>query len=150
MIATPCRLLVILFFITATSTFAQVKFINPKPVGYSDAAVVEGGRTIYISGQVPVDGQGNVVGKGDLKAQTVQVFENLKRVLEAGGADFSAVVKINIYIVNARPEDVAVVRAVRRNYLSQTNPPASTLVGVTSLVDPNFLIEIEAIAVVKQ
>jgi enamine deaminase RidA (YjgF/YER057c/UK114 family) len=130
-------------------SMAQKEYINPKPVGYSDAAIVRGGRTIYVSGQVPVDANGKTVGKGDFKAQTVQVFENLKSVLAKSGATFKDVVKINTYVVNCTPQQVAIVREVRKNYLSQTQPPASTLVGVTSLVDPDFMIEIEVIAVVE-
>lgn len=141
----------ILFVFTTISTFtmAQKNFINPKPVGYSDAVSVRGGKTIHVSGQVPLDSQGKLVGKGDFRAQTVQVFENLKSVLEKSGASFNDVVKINTYVVQCKPEHVAIVREVRKSYLSQSNPPASTLVGVTSLVDPEFMIEIELIAVVE-
>ena len=129
---------------------AQKKeFINPKSVGYSDATVVSGGRTIYISGQVPLNAAGAVVGKGDLKAQTIQVFENIQRVLAQAGATFADVVKVNTYIVNCQPKDVAVFREVRKSYFSTSQPPASTLVGVTSLVDPDFLIEIEVVAVIQ-
>lgn len=126
-----------------------IQYINPNPVGYSDAVSVTGGRTIYISGQVSLDHEGKVVAKGDLRGQTVQVFENLRRVLADAGAGFQNVVKVNIYVVNCTPENVAIVRRERRNFLSMDKPPASTLVGVTSLVDPDFLIEIEVIAVVN-
>jgi reactive intermediate/imine deaminase len=125
---------------------AQKKNISPRPVGYSDALTVSGGQTIYVSGQVPVNEKGEAVGKGDLKAQTIQVFENVKKVLAQANATLEDVVKVNIYIVNCKPEDVATFRAVRKTYFAQ-NPPASTLVGVTSLVDPDFLIEIEVVAV---
>lgn len=125
------------------------EFINPKPVGYSDALVVTGGKTIYISGQVPTNTMGLLVGKGDLKAQTIQVFENIQRLLVQAGASFTDVVKVNTYIVNCQPKDVAVVREVRKAYLSASQPPASTMVGVTSLVDPDFLIEIEVVAVIQ-
>ncbi len=141
--------LVLLLLFASFSTMAQKKeFINPRPVGYSDATVVVGGKTIYISGQVPLNADGKIVGKGDLRAQTIQVFENIQRLLAQAGATFTDVVKVNIYIVNCQPKDVAVVREVRKSYLSASQPPASTLVGVTSLVDPDFLIEIEVVAVV--
>lgn len=126
-----------------------IQYINPNPVGYSDAVSVTGGRTIYISGQVALDHEGRVVAKGDLRGQTIQVFENLRKVLSHAGAEFHDVVKVNIYLVNCTPENVAIVRHERRHYLSMDNPPASTLVGVTSLVDPEFLIEIEVVAVVN-
>ena len=125
------------------------EFINPKPVGYSDATVVSGGKTIYISGQVPLNTAGAVVGKGDLKTQAIQVFDNIQRVLTQAGATFADVVKVNTYIVDCQPKDVAIFREVRKSYLSTTQPPASTLVGVTSLVDPDFLIEIEVVAVIQ-
>lgn len=125
---------------------AQKKNINPRPVGYSDAVTVSGGKTIYVSGQVPINEKGELVGKGDLKAQTIQVFENLKKVLAQAGATLEDVVKVNIYIVNCKPEDVATFRAVRKTYFLQ-DPPASTLVGVTSLVDLDFMIEMEVVAV---
>lgn len=141
----------ILFFLFLSTQVIMAQnndYINPRAVGYSDAVVVHGGKTIYISGQVPVDAQGKVVGKGDLRMQTVQVFENIKKLLEQSGATYAQVVKVNTYIVNCKPEDVAIVREVRKAYFSQKTPPASTMVGVTSLVDPDFLIEIEVVAVI--
>ena len=141
-----------LFFFIAISMSAmsqKKEYINPKPVGYSDATVVSGGKTIYISGQVPTNTMGVLVGKGDLKAQTTQVFENIQRLLVQSGACFADVVKVTTYIANCQPKDVAIVREVRKSYLSATQPPASTMVGVTSLVDPDFLIEIEVVAVIQ-
>jgi reactive intermediate/imine deaminase len=142
------KLAVFILTVLSLSVMAQQKdFINPRAVGYSDAVAVTGGKTIYISGQVALSESGALVGKGDLRAQTIQVFENLKRVLQQAGATFQDVVKVNIYIVDCKPEDVALVRELRKSYLSATQPPASTLVGVTSLVSPDFLIEIEVVAV---
>jgi enamine deaminase RidA (YjgF/YER057c/UK114 family) len=126
----------------------EKKHINPRPVGYSDAVVVSSGKTIYISGQVPLNSKSELVGKGDLRAQTIQVFENLKNILAQSGATFQDVVKVSTYIVNCKPSDVALVREIRKSYLAEKSPPASTMVGVTSLVDPDFLIEIEVIAVI--
>jgi reactive intermediate/imine deaminase len=131
------------------ATHAQTQFVNPfeiKPPGYTHVVIT--GNTVYISGQVPVDAQGKIVGKGDLRTQTVQVFENIKKLLEQSGATYAQVVKVNTYIVNCKPADVAVVREVRKAYFSEKTPPASTMVGVTSLVDPEFLIEIEVVAVI--
>ncbi|MBY0434620.1 MAG: RidA family protein [Cyclobacteriaceae bacterium] len=144
-------ILVFLFVITlATSANAQgQKVINPealsKSSGYSHVVVV--GNTIYISGQVPADATNAVVGKGDLRAQVTKVYENLKICLAAAGATFDDVVKMNTYVVNYKPEDVTIIREVRKNYLSKESPPASTLVGVQALVNPDFLVEIEAMAV---
>jgi enamine deaminase RidA (YjgF/YER057c/UK114 family) len=140
--------IIVLILIVSKSMAQEKKHINPRPVGYSDAVVVTGGKTIYISGQVPVNSKGELVGKGDLRAQTIQVFENLKSILAQSGATFQHVIKVNTYIVNCEPSDVAVVREIRKSYLAEKSPPASTMVGVTSLVDPEFLIEIEVIAVI--
>jgi len=140
-----------LFFLILSTHIVMAQnneYINPRAVGYSDAVVVHGGKTIYISGQVPVNAQGLVVGKGDLSAQTIQVFENIKKLLEQSGATYEHVVKVNTYIVNCKPADVAIVRELRKAYFSQKTPPASTMVGVSSLVDPEYLIEIEVVAVI--
>lgn len=77
------------------------------------------------------------------------MFSNLETCLHSAGLTFPDVVKINTFIVNLKPEDLAVVREVRKKYLPQENPPASTLVGVTALANPDFLLEIEAVAVKK-
>jgi enamine deaminase RidA (YjgF/YER057c/UK114 family) len=121
----------------------------PKPVGYSHLAEVTGGKTIYIAGQVALDGAGNIVGKGDYRAQLAQVFANLKTALEAAGATFKNVVKLNYYIVDAveRSEFFA-YREVRDRHVDTANPPVATVVVVRGLFLPEFLVEVEAIAVV--
>ena len=105
-------------------------------------------KTVYISGQVAIDREGKVVGRGDLGAQAAQVFENLSLALNAAGAKPADVVKLNVYVVNMKPEDAKTVGLARRKHFSQENLPASTMVGVVSLVAPDFLLEVEAIAVV--
>jgi len=144
----------ILLLCASVAVRAQDKqFINPfgtKPPGYTHVVVVNGpGKTIYISGQVPVNATGEIVGKGDLKQQVTQVYENLKLALQAAGATFDDVVKMNTYVVNYKPADVAIIREVRALYLSGESPPASTLAGVQALYHPDIMIEIEAIAVIK-
>lgn len=130
------------------------RFINPeglvRPGAYTPAISVTGGRTIYVSGQVSQDAQGNVVGNGDLLAQTEQVYRNLGRALEAAGATFADVVKLNVYVVGYQPQHRALLQSVREKYVSKENPPASTLVGVQALARADFLVEIEAVAVVSQ
>jgi enamine deaminase RidA (YjgF/YER057c/UK114 family) len=131
----------------------EKEFLNPPgisaPRGYTHVVVARGGKTVYISGQVALNAAGDIFGAGDLRAQTVQVFENLKTALAAAGATFTDVVKVNTYVVNLKAQDLQVLREVRSHYLPQQNPPASTLVGVTALAGPDFLIEVEAVAVVK-
>lgn len=125
------------------------KFVNPpgmKPLGmYTHVTVATGGSLAFISGQVSVDGQGKVVGAGDIRAQAEQVFENLKAALDGIGASFEDVVKFTIYIVGLNPERRKAVMEVRGRYISHQNPPAATMIGVQNLVEPELLLEIEAI-----
>lgn len=130
----------------------QTQFLNPPTLcptmGWTHVVTATGGTTIYVSGQVSVNEKGEVVGKGDLRAQVVQTFENLKRALAAAGATFRNVVKSNLYVVGLKPVHVPIIREVRSRYFVQEQPPASTLVGVEGLVNPDWLIEIEVVAVV--
>lgn len=127
-------------------------YTNPaevsKPANYTHVVVAQGSRTVFISGQVAIDKDGNVVGAGDLGKQAEQVFENLKACLASVGATFADVTKMTTFIVSYRPSaDRAILGAVRQRYLPSENPPASTLVGVQSLATPDIMIEIEATAV---
>jgi len=133
-------------------SMVKKKFVNPKTLpksgSYSHLVIVKGGKTVYISGQVSQNAEGEIVGKGDLRSQIMQTFQNLKNALAEVGAAFSDVIKINIYVVNYREENLAVIREVRSRFVSAEKPPASTLVGVESLFHEDLLIEIEAIAVI--
>jgi len=121
----------------------------PKPVGYSHIGEVTSGKMIYISGQVAMDSAGNIVGKGDYPAQLRQVFANLNTALEGAAASFKNVIKLNYYIVDSvdRSQFFA-YREVRDKYVDTANPPVATVVIVRGLFLPEFLVEIEAIAVV--
>jgi reactive intermediate/imine deaminase len=125
-----------------------VRRVNPpalyEPNGYSHVVEATGGRTVYVSGQVPMDAQGKVVGAGDFRAQVVQVFENLKAALAAARAGFGDVVKANYYVLDMT--NIAILREVRRGYWGSA-APASTLVEVRRLARDEFLIEIEVVAV---
>ena len=119
-----------------------------EPMGtYSHAVRVETGDAVWIhvSGQIAIDREGNLVGPGDMRAQTRQVFENLSAILEANGATFADVVKIGTYLTTL--DDLAGMREVRGEYLT-SEPPASTAVQVVALVVPDALIEIDLVAVV--
>ena len=121
----------------------------PPPTGYSHVAKVNKGTLVYIAGQVSSDTSGKLVGEGDLGAQTEQVFRNLKLALEAAGASMNDIVKMNTYLVaEVSEDDYPKMRAVRGNYLSQDKPPASTLVVVSRLARPGWLIEIEVVAAI--
>ena len=102
------------------------------------------GNTIYVSGQVAYDANGQLVGEGDIKAQTRQVFQNIKDVLSAAGAKMDDIIKINTYITDqSKFMDMLAVRSE----IFGNNPPASTAVVVAGLAFPGLLIEVEAIAI---
>jgi enamine deaminase RidA (YjgF/YER057c/UK114 family) len=117
-----------------------------KPMGYTHVVEAVPRRTIYISGQVAFDQNGELVGPGDLKAQTEQVFRNLNAALESCGATFEDVAKITVYMLDAT--QIQVYRDVRDRHFTRSLP-ASTLVQVVRLARPEWLIEIEAIALLE-
>ncbi len=113
---------------------------------YSQVVRVSSKELIFISGQTALDSSGKLVGKGDFQAQAEKVFQNLQAALKAEGATFDNVVKLNTYVIDmdkSRP----ILQGVRSKHI-QKEPPASTLVGVTRLADPDYLIEIEAVAAI--
>jgi 2-iminobutanoate/2-iminopropanoate deaminase len=117
--------------------------VNGKPA-YSSAVVA--GNTIYLAGAVSGrDVSGGVIGRDDIEAQTVAVFENLKETLASSGATFADLTKITVFATKL--EYRAKIGEVRARYISEA-PPASTFVVVSSLADPDFLVEIEGIAVI--
>jgi enamine deaminase RidA (YjgF/YER057c/UK114 family) len=110
---------------------------------------ITAGKMIYIAGQVALDASGNIVGKDDYRAQIQQVFRNLKTALEAAGAGFQNVIKLNYYIVDTvDASEFFAYREVRDQYVDTANPPVATVVVIRRLFRPEFLIEIEAVAVV--
>jgi reactive intermediate/imine deaminase len=102
------------------------------------------GNTIYVSGQIAYSPEGKLVGEGDIKAQTRQVFQNIKDILAAAGASLSDIIKINTYITDQ--SKFMEMLDVRREIFAN-NPPASTAVVVAGLAFPGLLIEVEAIAI---
>jgi enamine deaminase RidA (YjgF/YER057c/UK114 family) len=129
------------------------QYLNPKemstPRFYTHAVAAEGpGKLVYVSGQVSWDAAGNVVGKGDMRAQSEQVFKNVGYALAAAGAGWDDVIKMNGYMVGMHAERVAAYREVRQRFLKEGALPASTLVGVERLVDPELLLEVEVVAAV--
>jgi enamine deaminase RidA (YjgF/YER057c/UK114 family) len=130
------------------------QFINPPTLnptnGFTHVVTSVGGKTIHVSGQVSVNEKAEVIGKGDMRAQTDRVFENLKACLAAAGATFKDVVKITYFVVGLKAEHVPIIREIRAKHLDMTNPPASSLVGVAALVVPDWMIEIELVAVVQE
>jgi reactive intermediate/imine deaminase len=119
----------------------KLKSVHPT-VGYSHAA--KAGNTLYIAGQVAQDVEGNVVGKGDLEAQVSQVFTNLKNVMEEAGGSLPNIVKMTTFLTHYN--DIETYRSVRNQYFSEPFPP-NTLLIIESLALPDYMIEVEAIAV---
>ena len=130
------------------------QFLNPPALGapprfYSHAVELEGpAKLVYVSGQVSWGPDGAVVGAGNMRAQCEQVFKNLTTVLRAAGADWGDIIKMNSYMVGLSPENVSAFRDTRQGYLKAGQLPASTLVGVTSLVQPGLLLEVEVVAAI--
>ena len=132
----------------------EKKYINPDalvaPRGYTHIVTIAGpAKLIFISGQVAVDKDGKLVGPGDLKTQIRQAGNNLKAALAAAGATAADIVKTNTYIVNYKQSDYSAMREARSEIFPDGEPPASTLVGVTSLAVEGLMVEMEAIAAVK-
>lgn len=139
-----------------TQGTSPFRIFNPKNMakptaGYSQVAEVQDGKIVYIAGQVALDRAGNLVGRDDFRAQAQQIFENLKAAVEAAGGDFHDVIKLNYYCAESvDPALFPAVREIRDMYVNTANPPVSTFVVVKRLVRPEWLMEIEAVAVVKK
>jgi enamine deaminase RidA (YjgF/YER057c/UK114 family) len=132
----------------------EKKYINPDtlmtPRGFTQVVTIAGAsKLVFISGQVAVDKEGKLVGPGDLKAQIRQAASNLKAALTAAGATAADIVKTNTYIVNYKQSDYSAMREARAELFPEGEPPASTMVGVTSLAIDGLMVEMEAIAAVK-
>jgi enamine deaminase RidA (YjgF/YER057c/UK114 family) len=123
----------------------------PPPVGYSHIAKINKGTLIYLAGQVSSDASGKLVGEGNFEAQAEQVFRNLKIAVEAAGGNMADIVKLNVYLVaEVDQAEVPKLRAIRNRYVNVEKPPASTLVVVSRLAQPGWLIEIEAVAAIDE
>ena len=145
------------FWLLPTLAFAQsgaphIKRTNPstlsRPTGYTHVVEVSGPvKTIYISGQIAVDKDGNVVGANDMRAQAEQVFKNVEAALAAAGAKLTDVVKMNTFATDLT--QIQAYRDVRTRYFGDVTP-ASTLVQVVHLARPEYLLEVEVIAAVPE
>ena len=135
----------------------QRMVINPAGVHqpaapYSHAIISSPGKLVYISGQVPVDSKGQVISAEDFEAQVDQVFSNLNHILETAGASFRDVVKLGTFLT--RSSDIPAFGRKRTSFFSdffsEDEFPASTLVVVSGLADPRYLVEIEAYATIPK
>lgn len=138
----------------STKSKGQVEYINPETLHQNPAftnvvTVSSPVKTVYVGGQNAVDTSGAVVGKGDFKAQSEQILKNIQACLEAGGAQWEHVVKMNIYVVQGQSlqDGFAAFQTIGGN---RSNPPAVSVLFVPGLAHPDFLAEIDAIAVVPE
>ena len=129
----------------------SIRRINPPelgtPPGYSQIVDVSANRIIFVAGQTALDRDGNVVGKGDFAAQATQVFVNLTLALQASGCTAANLVKLTVFLTDMK--NLAAYREARNRFFASVSPPAApavTLVEVSKLYGPDFLIQIEAIA----
>ncbi|PYQ02308.1 MAG: RidA family protein [Acidobacteria bacterium] len=131
------------------------EYINPPSLfrsrdhGFSQAVAASGTRTLYVSGQTAWDANKQLVGGADLADQARQAFRNVRTVVEASGGTIGDVVSLRIYVVDYRPEKAETIGNALRESFRGSAKPATTWIGVVSLADPGFLIEIEAIAVLE-
>lgn len=136
----------------AASAQEPAEFLNPTSLpaanGYSHTVRAPVGRTVYVSGQLPLDKDGNLVGADDFGAQAEQVFANLAAALAAAGASFDDVVKLNMYVTDMR--QLKALRAARDRHINLKTPPASTLVEVERFVKDGAMVEIDATAVLSE
>ena len=129
----------------AKITLDSPKLSSPKGV-YSPGVETPAGRMVFVSGQVARNAQGEIVGQGNIQAQTRQTLENVKAVLESAGATLEDVVKVTVFVTNL-DEHFSQIHQVRGKYF-KSDYPASTLVEVKALAHKDLLIEIDAIAVI--
>jgi len=135
-----------------SSAPGSVQHLNPETLhhnpAFSQAVAVSGAvKTVYVGGQNAVDTSGKIVGQGDIATQTEQVMQNIQAALAAGGASLEHVIKWNVYLVQGQPLQPG-FEVFQRVWNRRSNPPAITGVMVAGLANPDFLIEIDVIAVV--
>ena len=129
------------------------EYLNPNslfpslPHGFSQVVIATGRKMVFISGQTAWDTQKNIVGGDSVLEQARQAFRNLEKAMDAAAGTLKDIVALRIYVVNYQAENGTAVGTALREFFSSENPPASTWIGVSALVDPEFLIEIEATAV---
>ena len=132
----------------STTSSTLLRSVNPTGTlipGISQAVIVSGGRTMYLSGHVPLSTEGKV--PAGMEAQLVLAFENLNATLMAAGATARNLARISIYVRDFHADQLPVIRQVRVRFIDESLPPASALIGVAELFHPDVLVEVDAIAV---
>ncbi|MBD1367058.1 RidA family protein [Mucilaginibacter sp. ZT4R22] len=152
------RFLPLIILFVSTACFAQQKspvtFVNPPgvvtPKGYSQLVVIDMGtsKMLILSGQVGLDKDGALIGKGDVAKQIEQTFANIKAIVESQGGTMGDIVKLNFYLLDVA--NIQTLRNIRDKFINANHPPASTLVQVSKLFREDILVEIEATAVIPK
>ena len=131
---------------------AKKEYLNPDTMfpsqqfGFTQAITTEGGKFVHCAGQTAWDKEMNLIGEGDLGKQMERSLENVRLALEAGGATLDDVIRLKIYIVDYTPDYLDTIAKVLNAHFK--NPPANTLLGISALALPGFMVEIEATAVI--
>lgn len=138
----------------STRVRGQVQYMNPdnlpKNPAFTNVVTVTGSvKTVYVGGQDAVDPSGAIIGKGDLKAQTEQILKNIQTALAAGGAQLEHIIKWNVYVVQGQSVQEG-FEAFQHVWGNRPNPPALSVLFVAGLAHPDFLAEMDAIAVVPE
>jgi enamine deaminase RidA (YjgF/YER057c/UK114 family) len=139
---------------SAAGSTESVRYINPDSLNnnpaFTNVVVVEGNvKTVHIGGQDALNASGEIVGKGDIVAQVEQILANLRAALEAGGARPEHIIKWNIYVVEGQSLQEGFA-AFQNAWPETPNPPAITMAFVSGLAHPDFLVEMDTVAVVPQ
>jgi 2-iminobutanoate/2-iminopropanoate deaminase len=131
------------------------QYLNPSELfpsqryGFSQIVTSQGGKTVYLSGQVAWENEGNIVGPDDLHAQTVQALPNIEIALKSAGASITDIVSMRIYIVESKLAEDRHITEALKTFFPTDRLPASTWVGVPALSNKDFLVEIEAVAMIE-
>lgn len=147
-------MLIALAIQSVAQSTADVQLINPAtvaaPRGYSHAAVIDLGncKMVILSGQVALDPKGNLIGKDDIVKQTMQIFQNIRNIVEAAGGNMNHLVKLGYFTTDL--SNLQAIRNIRDQFINTKTPPASTLVQVSKLFRDDLLIEIEATAIIPK
>ena len=129
------------------------EYVNPNslfpslPHGFSQVVIASGRKMVFVSGQTAWDARKNIIGGDSVLEQARQAFRNLEKAMEAAGGTLRDIVALRIYVVDYQAESGTAVGTAVREFFSKGNPSTSTWIGVSALADPEFLIEIEATAV---
>lgn len=126
------------------------QLFDSRPYGFSQIVVTDPGKMVFISGQVAWDEKLQIAGKGNLEKQTEKSILNLKAAMEEVGGSLADIVMLRIYKVHYQKEDGPVINRVLKKYFGSRNPPASTWISVSGLANEEFMIEIEAQAVIQE